>query len=87
MAEVSQARETQESSKLCPRGRRSGHPKRRTKILAFLRSFTLPSFIFLQNCGGDPPKDLLTHVDLQQARRLWVPALSQTAKRPRSPMS
>lgn len=39
-------------------------------------SSPLPSFIFLQNCDGNPLKDSITHVNPQQAKMLWIPTLS-----------
>lgn len=86
MAEVSQAREMSESSKQFQRGKRFLHPTRRTEIIAYSWSSTLPSFIVLQNFDGNPFNDLIAHKDPQQ-KTLWIPALFHRRKVTRSQVS
>lgn len=64
MARVAQVRQLEEASKLFQRGKRFRPPTPGTESLAFLPS-TLPSFLVLQNCDGNPLKDSVTRMDLQ----------------------
>lgn len=64
MAGVTQARQLEESSKLFQRGKQPQYPTPGTETLALLPS-TLPSFLVLQHCDGNPLKDSVTRMDLQ----------------------
>lgn len=68
------------------RGKRFLHPTRRTEIIAYSWSSTLPSFIVLQNFDGNPFNDLIAHKDPQQ-KTLWIPALFHRRKVTRSQVS